>query len=132
MGGIPRLAGKLNWDARNLTQSPLRPSPVCCRIAPDFARFLALTRQHSWLIVGFIFQSESMARTCTHLRSIMRVHRLPVVVGKLLFTRYIPVPIAHRAAANANDFISGKFAIDKLQFTGGYEGALAIVEGPVT
>ena len=52
MDGIPRLAGKLNWDA---AISPKRQCVVA--LHPDFARSLALTRQHSWLIVGFIFQS---------------------------------------------------------------------------
>jgi hypothetical protein len=52
MGEIPSLAGKLNWDAAASFAS------VLSHCTQTFARFLALTRQHSWLIVGFIFQSD--------------------------------------------------------------------------
>jgi hypothetical protein len=57
MGEIPSLAGKLKWDAAVSFASALS------HCTQTFARFLALTRQHSWLIVGFI----SIRLNCKHM-----------------------------------------------------------------
>jgi hypothetical protein len=84
MGEIPSLAGKLKWDAAVSFASALS------HCTQTFARFLALTRQHSWLIVGFI----SIRLNCKHMHppSLDNARSPRTVPPQLLALNRIAIP----------------------------------------